>query len=101
MVLVESMACGLPVVAANCVAGPSEVLLNGKCGILVPVADEEALARGIISLLTDTALRERLISVAMERVSDFEPAKVIASYEQLFLELCNDRGIQDPVPATS
>src|SRR5690348_2186784 len=101
MVLVESMACGLPVVAANCVAGPSEVLLNGKCGILVPVADEEALARGIISLLTDTALRERLISVAMERVSDFEPAKVIVSYEQLFLELCNDRGIQDPVPATS
>lgn len=101
MVLVESMACGLPVVAANCVAGPSEVLLNGKCGILVPVADEKALARAIVSLLTDTALRERLISVAIERVSEFEPAKVVASYEQLFLELCTDRGIQDPVPAAS
>ncbi len=101
MVLVESMACGLPVVATDCVAGPSEVLLNGKCGILVPVADEEALARGIVSLLADTALRERLISVAMERVSDFEPVKVIAAYEQLFLELCNDRGIHHPVPAAS
>ncbi|HET9177565.1 MAG TPA: glycosyltransferase [Terriglobia bacterium] len=101
MVLVEAMACGLPVVATDCVAGPSEVLLNGKCGILVPVADEEALARGIVSLLTDTALRERLISAAMERVTDFEPAKVIASYERLFLELCNDHRIQDPVPAAS
>jgi len=101
MVLVEAMACGLPVVATDCVAGPAEVLLNGKCGILVPVADVEALARGIVSLLTDTALRQRLISAAMERITDFEPAKVIASYEQLFVELCNDRGVQDPVPAAS
>lgn len=101
MVLVEAMACGLPVVAADCLAGPSEILLNGKCGILVGVADEEALARGIVSLLTDTALRERLISAALERVNDFAPDKVIASYEQLFRELCHDRGIQDPVPATS
>lgn len=98
MVLVESMACGLPVVATDCVAGPSEVLLKGECGILVPVADEEAMARGIVSLLTDAALRERLISAAMERVTDFGPAKVVASYERLFLELCNDRGIKGPVP---
>ena len=101
MVLVEAMACGLPVVASDCVAGPSEILLDGKCGILVPVADEEALARAIISLLTDRALRERFISAAMERITDFEPSKVIALYEQLFLELCNDRGIHDPVPAAS
>ncbi|TAM78879.1 MAG: glycosyltransferase [Acidobacteria bacterium] len=99
MVLVEAMACGLPIVATDCVAGPSEVLLGGKCGILVPVADEEAMARGIISLLTDTALRERLISAAMERIADFEPAKVIASYERLFLELSNDRGIHGSVQA--
>ncbi|HEX5413930.1 MAG TPA: glycosyltransferase [Terriglobia bacterium] len=101
MVLVEAMACGLPVVATDCVAGPSEILQNGKCGILVPVADEQAMARAIISVLTDTALRERLISAAVERATDFEPGKVIASYEQLFLELCHNREIREPVPAAS
>ena len=100
LVLTEAMACRLPIVATDCVAGRSEVLLNGKCGIRVPVADEEAMAQGIISLLTNDALRKRLVSAAMERVTDFEPAKVTASYERLFLELCEGRGIRHSAPFT-
>jgi len=88
MVLVEAMACGLPVVSTDCVAGPSEILQNGRCGILVPVADEDALAQGIVTLLTNAALRDRLAAEALRRVADFEPAKVVASYEQLFHEVC-------------
>lgn len=88
MVLVEAMACGLPVVATDCVAGPSEILQNGRCGILVPVADEDALAQGIVTILTNAALRDRLAAEALRRVADFEPAKVVASYEQLFHDVC-------------
>jgi glycosyltransferase involved in cell wall biosynthesis len=90
MVLVEAMTCSLPVVSADCVAGPNEILQNGKCGILVPVGDEGALAQAIVTMLTNTELRERLISEALRRVADFEPAKVVASYEQLFHEVCQD-----------
>lgn len=89
MVLVEAMACGLPVVSTDCVAGPAEILENGKCGILVPVGDEDALAKGILQILTDPALRERLISAGARRVSDFEPARMVRSYEQLFHEVCS------------
>ncbi len=97
MVLVEAMACGLPVVSTDCIAGPSEILQNGRCGILVPVGDEGALAQGILKLLTDTELRNRLTSEAFRRVADFEPAKVVASYEQLFHEVCKDKATGEPV----
>ena len=97
MVLVEAMACGLPVVSADCVAGPSEVLQNGRCGILVPVGDEGALAQAIVTLLTDTDLRNRLTAQALRRVTDFEPAKVVASYERLFHDVCKDNVTGEPV----
>src|SRR5690606_7014711 len=36
-VLVEAMAVGVPVVATDCMAGPAEILENGRYGQLVPV----------------------------------------------------------------
>ena len=90
MVLVEAMACGLPVVSTDCVAGPAEILQNGECGILVPVGDEDSLAKGILSILTNPQLREQLVSAAALRVADFGAAQVVASYERLFREVCND-----------
>lgn len=90
MVLVEAMACGLPVVSADCVAGPNEILQNGRCGILVPVADECAMAEAIVTMLTNHELRDRLRTEALRRVADFEPPKVVAEYEQLFRQVCKD-----------
>ena len=51
MVMVEALALGKPVVAANCAGGPAEILQNGKLGVLVPVHDEQALALGIQNTL--------------------------------------------------
>ncbi|MFB4205480.1 glycosyltransferase [Arhodomonas sp. KWT2] len=52
-VLVEAAALGVPLVAADCISGPREILEGGRLGHLVPVDDAPALAAAI-----DAALRE-------------------------------------------
>jgi glycosyltransferase involved in cell wall biosynthesis len=46
-VLVEALYFGLPIVSTDCKSGPSEILANGAYGILTPVGDAYAFAKGI------------------------------------------------------
>ncbi len=64
--LLEAMACGKAVVA-SAVGGVPEVLGDGAAGILVPPADEEALAGALLRLIADGGLRERLGKAGRER----------------------------------
>ena len=51
LALMEARALGIPIVAADCIAGPRELLENGRNGILVPVNDHAAIAAAIVSLI--------------------------------------------------
>jgi len=62
--LIQSMACGTPVVATDCDYGPREVIADGVDGFLVPVGDHAALAERACRLLLDPALRDRLAHAA-------------------------------------
>ena len=53
MVLIEAMACGLPIVSYDCECGPKDLLSNNDAGILVPEGDINGLAKAIISLISD------------------------------------------------
>jgi len=58
-VLLEYLATGVPVVAAN-VGGIPDLLSAGEFGILVPPGSAEELAAGIVELLRDHERRRRL-----------------------------------------
>lgn len=51
-VLVEALACGIPVVATDCPTGPATTLQGGQAGELVPIGDAEGLARALERALT-------------------------------------------------
>jgi colanic acid/amylovoran biosynthesis glycosyltransferase len=55
-VLKEAIALGTPVIASD-LAGIPEILDHGRCGVLVPPGDAQALAAAIERLLGDEALR--------------------------------------------
>ncbi|HEX9342804.1 MAG TPA: glycosyltransferase [Actinomycetota bacterium] len=58
-VLLEAMACGLPVVSTT-VAGVTEVMRHGADGLLAPPRDVDAIADHLAVLLADERLRARL-----------------------------------------
>lgn len=59
LVVFEAMAAGLPVVASDLPVF-KEYLVDGESALLPPVADDEALAAAMRTMLQDAALRDRL-----------------------------------------
>ena len=59
IVLLEAMACKKPVVAFD-IQGYASVLDHDVQGLLVPVADEKALANALLTLLQNPSLRNKM-----------------------------------------
>jgi glycosyltransferase involved in cell wall biosynthesis len=72
IVIVEALACGLPVVSTDCKGGPREILEDGESGLLVPVGDHESMARAMLRLVEDPDLYRRMSERATRRASDFD-----------------------------
>ena len=78
-VIVEALACGVPVVSTDCKSGPAEILDDGKYGRLVPVGDSDAIANAILEELEKEHDTEKL----KERARDFSIEKIADQYLEL------------------
>jgi len=83
-VIVEAMACGIPVVSTNCPSGPDEIITDGINGILVPVGDENAMSDAIIKILTDKDYAKSIADNGRKRAQDFITENKVREYEKLF-----------------
>jgi glycosyltransferase involved in cell wall biosynthesis len=85
-VVVEGMAAGLAVVAADA-GGPAEVVTDGVDGLLYPMGDAEALAARLRRLAADPAWRRRLGARARVTGADYTAERiaprVMAAYRAL------------------
>jgi glycosyltransferase involved in cell wall biosynthesis len=84
-VVEEALAAGTPVVATRC-TGTTEILEGGRCGLLVPQGDVEALSDAMLRVIRDAELRERLSSLGRRRARDFSVKTIVSAYEEVFCE---------------
>lgn len=89
-VILEALNCGLPIIATDTPFGPSEILKNGKYGILIPVGDYKKMAEAIIRFLKDKALRKKYSKLAYERVKYFSERKMLQKYKKILLEVLSN-----------
>ena len=52
----EALSAGCPIIAADCTAGPREILENGETGRLVPARDSAALSQELRHLIDNPEL---------------------------------------------
>jgi glycosyltransferase involved in cell wall biosynthesis len=81
-VLIQAMACGIPVVSTNCPFGPGEILEGGKWGILVSPGDINGLTHAMETTL-DAPMRPNVFARAIQ----FNSPKAIKSYMDLISNL--------------
>jgi glycosyltransferase involved in cell wall biosynthesis len=84
-VLVEAMACGVPVVGSHSGEIPQVI---GEAGMLFPEGDAQALGELLVKLCSDDALRADLGRRGRERVlARFTQAQVAAATRQVYLQM--------------
>lgn len=77
-VLIQAMACGCRVVSTDCPSGPREILEDGRWGELVPVGNEEALAKAM-----ERGLDNRSPPNVRERASFFSEFQSVVAYQKV------------------
>lgn len=87
LVLIEAAILDKLIISSNCPVGPTEILENGKSGILFNVGDSQELAEKIEKVLNDKNLRNRYILSMKERREDFKKENVLKEYEKLIDEI--------------
>lgn len=84
LVVIEAMACGLPVVAFDCENGPRNILTQGKTGFLVPCFDVAAFADRLMCLMTDMPLRRQMGIAAKAASAPYAIEDVARQWKELF-----------------
>lgn len=85
--VLEASAAGLSIIASD-TGGIPDIVESGATGVLVPVGDNQALAREVVRLANDAATRRRFGLAAAEKVSreyslEALTEKTVAAYSEL------------------
>ena len=84
MVMIEAMACGLPVVSFDFKCGPKDIIRHGVNGLLVKNGDIQGLADAMMTLMGDETMRKRMSEEAKKVTDTYSEEKVMGKWVSLF-----------------
>lgn len=84
MVLVEAMACGLPIVSFDCPCGPKDIVKDGEDGFLVESGNVDAFADKMCKLMNDKTLRVSMSQEGLKNVQRFGIEHVAEQWRRIF-----------------
>ena len=93
MVIVEAMACGLPVVSFACPCGPRDIISNGIDGFLVEVGDIDGLVEKLDFLIENQKYRKEFGHMARFNASKYKIESIGELWVELFESLLYERRV--------
>ena len=87
MVMIEAMACGLPVVCFDFLCGPRDIIVPEENGLMVKEGDIPALAAAMQRVMEDPMLLDKMSRGAKMISQTYSEASVMAQWETCFNEL--------------
>jgi glycosyltransferase involved in cell wall biosynthesis len=92
-VILEAMACGLPIVTTD-VPGNREIVRDGENGFLVRVGDTETLAKKLAHLVSSEDLRKQLGRRSRQHIRPYEWREIVKRYETIMQEVVDRSAIK-------
>ena len=87
MVMIEGMACGLPVVSFDYQCGPRDIISEGINGLIVRDGDIKGLAATFSRLMQDDGLRSKMSKSAKHVIDMYSEESVMKQWEECFQKL--------------
>ena len=90
LVIVEAMACGLPVVSTDCPFGPSDIIEDGETGLLAEM-DVQDLADKMEWMITHETERMEMGRKAHQAAARYKKEIVMKEWEQAYLSVLDKK----------
>lgn len=91
LIIIEAMACGLPVVAFDCDNGPRNIIDDGEDGLLASNGDTADLAEKMCQMISQQAQRQKMGAAARQHATRFKTEKIIGQYDLFYKSLCQPK----------
>lgn len=86
LVIIEAMACGIPIVSTDCPFGPSDIIDDGKTGLLAKM-DFQDLADKMEWMISHEEKRHMMGENAYKKAAEYRKEVVMPRWEEVYMSL--------------